>query len=52
MFVGAVIGGRVALRLNNAVVRQVFLVVVVALAAKTLVFDLEWAVLLRALGLT
>ncbi len=51
MFVGAIIGGRIALRLNNEVVRQVFLVVVIALAAKTLVFDLEWAVILRFLGL-
>ena len=50
MFVGATLGGRLALRLNNEVVRQVFLVVVVALAVKTLVFDLEWAVLARLLG--
>ncbi len=51
MFVGAIIGGRLALRLNNEVVRQVFLVVVIALAVKTLVFDLEWGVILRFLGL-
>lgn len=51
MFVGAILGGRLALRLNNEVVRQVFLVVVVALAVKTLVFDLEWAAILRFLGL-
>ncbi len=52
MFVGATLGGRLALRLNNEVVRQVFLVVVVALAVKTLVFDLEWGVLFRLLGLS
>lgn len=51
MFVGAIIGGRIALRLNSEVVRQVFLVVVIILAAKTLVFDLEWGVILRFLGL-
>ncbi len=51
MFVGAIIGGRLALRLNNEVVRQVFLVVVIALAVKTLIFDLEWGVILRFLGL-
>lgn len=50
MFVGATLGGRLALKLNNEVVRQVFLVVVVALAVKTLVFDLEWAVLVRLLS--
>ena len=51
MFVGAIIGGRLALRLNNEVVRQVFLVVVIALAVKTLIFDLEWGVIFRFLGL-
>ncbi len=51
MFVGALIGGRLALKLNNEVVRQVFLVVVVSLALKTLVFDLQWGVILRLLGL-
>lgn len=51
MFFGAIIGGRVALKLNNEVVRRVFLVVVIALALKTLVFDLQWGVLLRLLGL-
>lgn len=50
MFVGALLGGKLALKLNNNVVRQVFLVVVVALAIKTLVFDLEWGTLLRLLG--
>lgn len=52
MFFGAILGGRIALRLNNEVVRQVFLVVVVALAVKTLVFDLEWQTLLRLLRLS
>lgn len=51
MFVGAIIGGRIALRLNSEVVRQIFLVVVIALAVKTLIFDLEWGVILRFLGL-
>lgn len=50
MFVGAALGGRLALKLDNEVVRRVFLVVVVALAVKTLVFDLEWAALVRLLG--
>ncbi len=52
MFFGALLGGRLALKLNNEVVRQVFLVVVVLLALKTLVFDLQWGVLLRLLGLS
>lgn len=51
MFFGAMIGGRIALKLNNEVVRKVFLVVVVLLALKTLIFDLQWGVLLRLLGL-
>lgn len=50
MFVGAILGGKLALKLDNNLVRQVFLVVVVALAVKTLVFDLEWATLFRLLG--
>lgn len=43
MFVGAMIGGKLALKLNQERVRQLFLVVVVILALKTLVFDLDWA---------
>lgn len=50
MFFGALLGGRLALKLNNEVVRRVFLIVVVALAVKTLVFDLEWTQLARLLG--
>jgi uncharacterized membrane protein YfcA len=50
MFVGALLGGRLALKLDNTVVRQVFLVVVIALAIKTLVFDLQWSVLFRMLN--
>lgn len=51
MFVGAILGGRLALKLDNEVVRKVFLVVVVLLALKTLLFDLQWGVLFRLLGL-
>ena len=52
MFVGAILGGKLALKLDNEVVRRVFLVVVVLLALKTLVFDLQWGVLLKLLQLT
>jgi len=40
MFAGAFIGGRVALRLSNAWLRRIFLTAVIALALKTLLYDL------------
>ena len=40
MFAGALIGGRVALRLSNAWLRRIFLTTVIALALKTLLYDL------------
>lgn len=40
MFVGGIIGGRVALKLSNLWLRRIFLAVVVALALKILVYDL------------
>jgi uncharacterized membrane protein YfcA len=40
MFAGALIGGRVALRLSNAWLRRIFLTAVIALALKTLLYDL------------
>jgi hypothetical protein len=39
-FAGALIGGRVALRLSNAWLRRIFLTAVVALALETLFYDL------------
>ena len=40
MFAGAFIGGRGALRLSNAWLRRIFLTAVIALALKTLLYDL------------
>jgi hypothetical protein len=40
MFAGAFIGGRVALRLSNTWLRRIFLTAVIALALKTLLYDL------------
>ncbi|MBE9125567.1 sulfite exporter TauE/SafE family protein [Coleofasciculus sp. LEGE 07092] len=41
MFVGGIIGSQVALRLSNIWLRRIFLVAVVALALKTLLYDLK-----------
>ncbi len=40
MFAGALIGGRLALRLNNLWIRRIFLTAVVFLALKILIYDL------------
>lgn len=42
MFIGAIIGARVALSLDNLWLRRVFLATVVALAFKTLIYDFVW----------
>jgi hypothetical protein len=42
MFIGAIIGARVALKLDNLWLRRVFLATVVALAFKTLIYDFVW----------
>jgi len=42
MFVGAIIGARVALKLDNLWLRRIFLATVVALALKTLIYDFVW----------
>lgn len=46
MLVGAMIGGRVTLRLSNVWLRRIFLATVVALALKTLLYDVVWRGLL------
>ena len=46
MFVGAIIGARVALKLDNLWLRRIFLATVVALALKTLIYDFVWQRLL------
>lgn len=48
MFVGASLGGRIALKLSNVWLRRVFLAAVVLLALKTLLYDVLWKMLLRA----
>jgi len=45
-FVGAIIGARVALKLDNVWLRRIFLATVVALALKTLIYDFVWQQLL------
>ena len=40
MFVGGIIGGKVALKLSNLWLRRIFLAIVVALALKILLYDL------------
>ena len=42
MFVGAYIGGRVALRMNDKLLRRIFLLTVVLLACKILFYDFLW----------
>lgn len=46
MFAGAIIGARVALKLDNLWLRRIFLATVVALALKTLIYDFVWQRLL------
>jgi uncharacterized membrane protein YfcA len=47
MFLGASLGGRLALKLPNVWLRWVFLTAVVILALKTLLYDVLWKMLLR-----
>lgn len=47
MFMGAFVGARVALRLNNLWLRRVFLATVVLLALKILLYDFLWRSLIR-----
>ncbi|MBV9210858.1 MAG: sulfite exporter TauE/SafE family protein, partial [Acidobacteria bacterium] len=42
MFVGAFVGARVTLRLNNVWIRRIFLGTVVLLALKILLYDFLW----------
>ena len=42
MFLGATLGGYVALRIENAWLRRVFLLTVIVLALKTLLYDIAW----------
>ena len=42
MFVGGIAGGRFAMRMSNVWLRRVFLAAVVALALKSLLYDLFW----------
>jgi hypothetical protein len=42
MFVGAFVGARVALKLNNLWLRRIFLVTVILLALKILLYDFLW----------
>jgi uncharacterized membrane protein YfcA len=45
MFLGATLGGYVALRMQNVWLRRVFLLTVVALGLKTLLYDVAWKML-------
>jgi uncharacterized membrane protein YfcA len=45
MFLGATLGGYVALRLKNVWLRRVFLLTVIVLALKTLLYDIAWKML-------
>ena len=45
-FIGAIIGARIALKLDNLWLRRIFLATVVALALKTLIYDFVWQQLL------
>jgi uncharacterized membrane protein YfcA len=40
MFIGALVGSRIAQRINNAWLRRIFLTAVVVLALKTLLYDM------------
>jgi uncharacterized membrane protein YfcA len=48
MFLGASLGGHIALKMNNVWLRRVFLTAVGILALKTLLYDVLWKMLLRA----
>ena len=41
-FLGAIVGARIALKLDNLWLRRIFLTTVVALALKTLLYDFAW----------
>lgn len=43
MFLGGIVGARVALRMNNVLLRRVFLVAVILLALKTIATDIPWS---------
>jgi len=45
MFIGAIIGARFAVRMSNVWLRRIFLATVIALALKTLFYDLLWQTL-------
>jgi uncharacterized membrane protein YfcA len=45
MFMGAVVGARAALRLNNIWLRRIFVTTVIGLALKTLLYDFAWKLL-------
>jgi uncharacterized membrane protein YfcA len=42
MFLGAFVGARVTLKLNNVWLRRIFLATVIILASKILLYDLLW----------
>jgi uncharacterized membrane protein YfcA len=48
MFIGATIGARVALRMQNVWLRRIFLAAVIALALKTLLYDLAYPLIRQA----
>ena len=48
MFIGATIGARVALRMQNVWLRRIFLAAVIALALKTLLYDLAYPLIGQA----
>ena len=45
MFLGGIIGGYAALRMQNVWLRRVFLLTVIVLALKTLLYDIAWKML-------
>ncbi len=47
MFAGAFVGARIALKLNNRILRRVFLLTIITLALKILLYDLFWKEVLR-----
>jgi uncharacterized membrane protein YfcA len=47
MFMGAFVGARVALRLNNLWLRRIFISTVILLAMKILLYDFLWRAMLR-----
>jgi uncharacterized protein len=47
MFIGAIIGAKLTLKLNNTILRSLFTGVVLLLAVKAWLYDIIWSILIK-----